>query len=280
MAQAACTRRVPGAQKNNVKGESEMDRRDFLKMTGAASVGLAALPVLGHVSVPPASAAGESGFTFVTVSRAATIEGVQHSLFIGGSGTFTAAEVQGGGDCFLHYDNAKQSGRVLGCGPWRATGILNYAPVVKCGPTQMYAGVLDLDIELTRIVPTPGVLQGRLRLICNDPRVAAPATGRPDGVTLQIPGTPFMPGGPGGPFLPLQPVEGLTMITGGPAEAAAFDKAWEGEFQRLHGRTPTPQDRGDRIWSLDFAARNGRPPTQEEWTARWKMLSSQSLIYS
>ena len=153
VAQAACTRRVPGAQKNNVKGESEMDRRDFLKMTGAASVGLAALPVLGHVSVPPASAAGESGFTFVTVSRAATIEGEQHYCYIGGSGTFTASEVQGGGDCFAHYENAKrglQNGRILGCGPWRATGILNYAPRVKCGPTQMYAGVLDLEVELTR----------------------------------------------------------------------------------------------------------------------------------
>lgn len=257
-----------------------MDRRDFLRRTGAASLGLAAMPVLQHVSARPALAAGESGFMFVTVSHAATIEGEQHYCYIGGSGTFTASEVQGGGDCFVHYENAKrglQNGRTLGCGPWRATRILNYAPRVKCGTTQMYAGVLDLEVELTRIVPTPGVLQGRLRLVCNIP-AAAPVTGRPDGVTLQILGTPFVTGGAGGPFLPLQPVEGLTMIMGGPAEAAAFDKAWEGEFQRLHDRTPTPQDRGDRIWSLDFAARHGRPPSEEEWAARWRLLQSQSLL--
>lgn len=250
-----------------------ISRRRFLKATGAGVISAAALPALQQMLAARASAASESGFTLVTTSRAATINGVQHYMFLGGSGSFSPSHVEGGGDCYLHYDNAKASGRVLACGTWSAKGVVNYAPVGRCGPTNMFSGILDLEIELAQIVPSPLVRPARLRIVCNDPRFAAPSTGQPDGVTLEVPATPFVSGEAGGPFLPLQPVIGLTMLSGGALESGALSRAWEEEFQKVHGRTPTPQDRGDRIWSLDFNARHGRGPSEAEWVARWTAVN-------
>lgn len=246
-----------------------MNRRNFLKASGASALGLLALPGLEHVwPAPSARAAGESSFYVVCVSKANTIDKVQHVAVVSGAGTFAGSWVQGGGS-LLHFDAAsKPPVTVIGVGTWTAKRVVNYAPAGIAGP--FAAGILDLEAEANVQAPAPVVLPFKLRVICN----LGPAnivTDQPEGVVVSVPGTPFVPGGPGGPFVPFEPPSGLTALAPG-SEAAAFDLAWEQEFQKVHGRMPSLQDRGDRLWSLDFQAHTGRAPGDGDWVAHWKEL--------
>jgi DMSO/TMAO reductase YedYZ molybdopterin-dependent catalytic subunit len=58
------------------------------------------------------------------------------------------------------------------------------------------------------------------------------------------------------------------VLIGGAGVAPAPD--WEAEFERVHGRKPTAEDRADRAWSLEFLRKNGRAPSQAEWEARYR----------
>ncbi|MBI2886166.1 MAG: hypothetical protein HYY02_03045 [Chloroflexi bacterium] len=254
-----------------------MDRREFLKTTGIGSLGLMALPTLHdlfELGAVAAAAAGESNFYVVAVSAAGTVDNVQHTVVVAGSGSFRLAHAEGGGMLqgggpFLHFDNAAPAPKpVIGAGTWTARRYVNYAPLGNAGPLQ--AGVLELLVDLNAQVPSPAVLPARLRIVCNI-GAANLLTGKPEGFVLAIPGTPFVQGGAAGPFRPLHPELGLTAFTPG-AEVGAFDAAWEQEFQRLHGGAPTAQDRADRLYSLEIFAREGRSPTEAEWLARWQRL--------
>lgn len=242
-----------------------MDRRSFLKTAGLGSLALASFPALHDALSGRALAAAKSGYYLVALSQAATIDKVQHFGVVSGAGSFTASEVDGGGS-FLHFDNAPPAPKpVIGAGTWVARRLVNFAPLGVA--TSLMAGILEMEVELLREVPSPAAFPAKLKIVCN----IGPAglqTGQPEGFFLTIPGSPFVEGGAGGPFKPLHPEVGLTAFSPG-VETAAFSTAWEQDFQRLHGRAPTPQDRADRIWSLDFAARNGRSPSDAEWYAHW-----------
>jgi len=205
------------------------------------------------------------------VSKANTLDRVQHLVAVSGSGTFSPSGVEGGGG-LLHFDNAPPPPKpVVGAGKWTAKRMVNYAPYGTAGP--FAAGILDLEAELNREIPSPAVIPFKLRIVCN----LGPAgiqTGHHEGLMISVPGTPFVKGGPGGQFMPLEPELGLTVFSPG-AEAAAYDAAWEAEFRAAHGgRAPTPQDRADRLWSTSFPPEHGRGPTDAEWLARWNELQA------
>ncbi len=259
-----------------------MDRRHFLKTVGAGSLGLAALPELRDLVAPSSVAAvghrRRSFFSFVSFSQANTLDGVQHRWGNQGAGTFSASGVEAWGS-FTHIDNAPSGTPkpVLAKGTWTAKRVVNFAPTGTYGT--ILASILDLDVEVNRIEPSPLVRPAKLRLVCNI-GPAGITTGQPEGWFLSIPGTPFTKTGPGGQYKPLDPIIGITHIgvdpaTGTGIEVVAFDPAWEQEFRAAHGgRAPTPQDRADRLWSLDFLALNGRGPTGEEWLAHWNELQA------
>jgi len=132
------------------------------------------------------------------------------------------------------------------------------------------AGILDLEVELVREVPSPAVIPATLRINCNLPGIP---TGLAEGYWLSIPGTPFVEGGAGGVFEPLEPNVGITIFSSG-VEFGAWDQAWRQEFERVHRRLPALEDRADRIWSLEFQARTGRAPGDAGWVPRWRTVAS------
>lgn len=252
-----------------------MDRRDFLKASGAGAIGLAALPMLENVIAPRSVAAighlRTSTFTFVAVSKANTLDKVAHTVVMSGYGSFSPSGVEGGGG-IGHFDFAPPAPKpVVAAGTWTAKRMVNYAPYGVAGP--FAAGILDLDAEANITVPSPSVVPFKLRIVCNlGP--AAILTGQPEGFFISIPGTPFVKGGVGGQFVPFHPELGLTAFTPG-AEVAAYTAAWEEEFRAAHGgRAPSAQDRADRLWSTDFIPRLGRGPTDAEWQAHWSELQA------
>jgi len=249
-----------------------MDRRDFLKATGLGSLGLMSLPALNDLLAKPAYAADtrESSFYIVAVSHANTVDKVAHTAVVAGSGTFTPGRIEGGGP-FLHFDGAAAPGaNVIAAGMWTAKRLANYAPLGVAGP--FTAGILELDVDLNREIPSPAVIPAKLKIVCNLGPVNL-LTGQPEGFAIAIPGSPFVSGQPGGPFVQLHPEVGLTAFSPGRAEAIAFEPAWEQEYQRAHGKAPTPQDRADRIWSLRLALQ-GEPPSDAQWVSHARELAS------
>lgn len=223
-----------------------MDRRNFLKTTGVASLGLAALTELHDLlTAAPVAAVGHrrtSIFTFVSLSKANTLDGVDHRLVAHGRGTFSPSGVEGGGG-FVHFDNAPAGTPkpVLAAGTWEAKRVVNFAPYGTA--SGVLAGILDMDVELNRADPSPAVIPAKLRLVCNI-GFAGISTGQLEGWFMSIPGTPFVKTGPGGQFKPLDPNVGLTVFTPG-IEVSALDPAWEQEFRAAHGgRVPAPQEIG------------------------------------
>ena len=250
-----------------------MDRRGFLKTSALASLGLAALPEL-HDLMAPASVAAighrrTSTFTYVCIVKANNLGAVQPRMAQYGSGTFSPSGVEGGGGTVL-FDNAPPAPKpIIGAGKWTAKRVVNYAPYGGVGP--LFAGILDLDVELSREIPSPAVIPFKLRIVCN----VGPAgiqTGLHEGIYVSIPGTPYVKGGAAGQLVPQEPEVGLTVFSPG-AEAAAYDPAWEQAFRDAHGgRAPTPQDRADRLWSTNYPPQFGRGPTDAEWLAHWNEL--------
>lgn len=71
-------------------------------------------------------------------------------------------------------------------------------------------------------------------------------------------------------ILPLAAALTLPTLASAEGMVGSTDMAWEHEFQMVHGRLPTDQDRADRAWSLDFAAKMGHAPTEADWIAHFE----------
>jgi hypothetical protein len=182
-----------------------MRRRDLLRTAGLGSIAAAGLPSLLQLTVSPVSAqSAETEFQFVGLSTAGMVGAVEHFIAATGNGTISGSTVDGGG-AFTHYDNAAVGlpKPILGSGTWRATRLLGYKEVGTFG--SLVAGVADIQVELTREMPEPATLTGRLHIVSN----LSPAgimSGEPSGYALSI----F--GGPVGPFRQ-RPNAGMTIFS-------------------------------------------------------------------
>lgn len=182
-----------------------MRRRDFLKgagAVGAGSIALAVAPSLLAVLPTPAHAAGQTGFRFHAISTGGTVEGVVHSIVMGGDGIITPDRAVGGGS-FVHFDNASGTPRtIIGTGTWKAGKVLDLDLIGSWGAFS--AGTVEMEVTLVPIGGAP--VEAVLFMICNI-GFAGLSTGLTEGYILTIPGAPFSP------FQPLTPNVGLTIFT-------------------------------------------------------------------
>ncbi len=188
-----------------------MDRRAFLKKAGLGSIALGSAPTLASLLAAPAWARsgsnGERHATVVAVSKADTVDGVDHTAALEGFVKFNpeAATASGSGS-FVHFDNAPAGTPkpILGCGRWEVERFVswNHDSGRYC---RINASILELVVDL---IPDSGdpTLDATLRLICNI-GPAGIATGKPEGFVLTIPDAPF------GSFRPFEPPVGLTHIS-------------------------------------------------------------------
>ncbi len=184
---------------------SRISRREFLRTAGLGSVALASLPVLGNGLAKPVWANGQTGFTFLDLSKAATLEGVDHRIVMSGDGRISNGEVEGGGS-FVHFDNASMVPKtIVASGTWKAKRLASFNQIGTYGA--FAAGILDVDLHLVREFPSRAVIPAGLKLVVNLAQFAGLSTGQDRGFTLTIPHAPF------GPFVPLTPPFGRTVFT-------------------------------------------------------------------
>lgn len=187
-----------------------MERRAFLKKAGLGSIALGSASGLASMLAIPASASdrkkGNRQSTFVAVSQAQTVGGVQHRVAMNGKVRFSPEKqrVSGGGS-FVHFNNAPPGTPkpILASGLWEAEEFISWDHNVGTYD-HINASILQLGITL---LPDGGVAtEAVLRLICNI-GPAGLSTGEEEGFVLTIPGALF------GPFRPLVPPLGLTHIS-------------------------------------------------------------------
>lgn len=180
---------------------SKLDRRSFLKRAGIGSIALGPLP--GLLAATPAGARGRAaGFNFTAISRAGTIGSVVHAVNMAGSGTIEEDDVEGGGH-FQHYDLASAPPRtIIAAGAWKAKRLVSFDPIGTWGV--ITAGVLVMQVQLRRTIPSRAVVAATLEVVCNVGS-AGLDTGQPEGFTLTVPGAPF------GAFVPIE--AGITVFT-------------------------------------------------------------------
>jgi hypothetical protein len=177
---------------------SSMNRRGFLRKAGLGAIALGSVPVLAETLATRAFADEETttGFIFAAVSIAPTIDGAVHTLVMDGAGTITPSNVEGGG-AFNHVNNASTAALprpFFAQGTWKAKRLVSFDNRGQYG--LFTAGVLTMDVELTRELPSRLVLPASLQIVCNIPFVPI-RTGKPEGFSLTIDGLAFLPSGMG-----------------------------------------------------------------------------------
>ncbi len=188
-----------------------MDRRAFLKKAGLGSIALGSAPALASILATPALAGnrgnGERHATFVALSKAETVDGVDHHAILEGRVSFNPeAGTATGGGMFLHFDNAPAGTPkpILECGKWETTRFVSWDH--DSGRfCRINSSILELGINLVPDSGEPAV-EATLRLICNI-GPAGITTGEREGFVLTIPDAPF------GSFRPLEPQVGVTHIS-------------------------------------------------------------------
>lgn len=183
-------------------GVKTTDRREFVKTLAIGGVAAVAAPtLLGSLSkVAMASGVSESegrpNFHFVVVSKT---RNSHDFVALAGDGTLAgdAKNVEGGG-LFTHFQpTPPKPFPIVGAGTWKAKKLRSFDLIGTYG--SLAAGVLDMDVDLVRDVPSKLVIPATMRMVCNlGP--AALNTGKGDeGVTLSVPsvGLEFEPQVPG-----------------------------------------------------------------------------------
>ncbi len=190
----------------------QINRREFLKKAAVGSAAAALLPsfVSGLAPIARAASAPEPmSFHFMAVSRASTVQGVEHRIAMSGNGLVSPGSIAAGGS-FTHYDNAglKDPKTILQSGDWKATGLVSFNLIGAWGNGPFSAGTVEMNVNLNRQFPSELVIPARLKVISNIGS-AGLTTGKPQGFTLAIPGVPY------GPFTPFtgKKKKGLVFIT-------------------------------------------------------------------
>jgi len=170
-----------------------MNRRGFLKKAGVGSIALGSLPILAQTLATRAAADEEqTGFIFAAVSKGPTIDGIVHTVVMDGSGMITPSNVEGGG-AFDHLNNAATAPfpkPFFAQGTWKAKRLVSFDVFGKYG--LFTAGVLTMDVELVRELPSRLVVPARLEIVCNIP-FAPIMTGKPEGFSLSVGDLQFHP---------------------------------------------------------------------------------------
>ena len=177
---------------------SSINRRGFLRKAGLGAIALGSVPVLAETLATRAFADEETttGFIFAAVSVGPTIDGVLHTVVMDGAGTITPSNVEGGG-AFDHLNNAATAGfprPFFAQGTWKAKRLVSFDVFGKYG--LFTAGVLTMDVELRRELPSRLVVPASLQVVCNVPFVPI-LTGKPEGFSLTVDGLAFHPSGMG-----------------------------------------------------------------------------------
>jgi hypothetical protein len=173
-----------------------MNRRGFLKKAGVGTIALGSLPILAETLATRAAADEEqTGFIFAAVSKGPTIDGIVHTVVMDGSGMITPSNVEGGG-AFDHLNNAATAPfpkPFFAQGTWKAKRLVSFDVVGKYG--LFTAGVLTMDVELVRELPSRLVIPARLQIVCNIP-FAPLKTGKEEGFSLTFDDLEFEPNVP------------------------------------------------------------------------------------
>jgi hypothetical protein len=173
-----------------------MNRRGFLQKAGVGTIALGSLPILAETLATRAAADEEqTGFIFAAVSKGPTIDGIVHTVVMDGSGMITPSNVEGGG-AFDHLNNADTAPfpkPFFAQGTWKAKRLVNFDVVGKYG--LFTAGVLTMDVELVRELPSRLVIPARLQIVCNIP-FAPLKTGKEEGFSLTFDDLGFEPNVP------------------------------------------------------------------------------------
>jgi hypothetical protein len=176
---------------------ASMNRRMFLKRAGVGSIALGSLPILAETLAPRASADEETtmNFIFAAVSKGPTIGDVVHTLVMDGAGMITPSHAEGGG-AFDHLNNAPSAPfpkPFIAQGTWKAKELVSFIPFGTYG--LFTAGVLTMDVELVRELPSRLVVPATLEIVCNIPFVPI-ITGKPEGFSLRVGDLQFVPNVP------------------------------------------------------------------------------------
>jgi hypothetical protein len=174
------------------KPSTGMNRREFLKKAGIGSIALASLPAFANALATPALADGQTNFHFTAVSLGPSGPNLLHTLVMAGDGKINPAQVEGGGS-FNHVNNAASlpfPKPLLASGTWKAKRLVSWNPIGTYG--LFAAGVLEMEVDLVREIPSPAVIPATLEVVCNIPFVPL-LTGKHEGFTLTVDGLQFTP---------------------------------------------------------------------------------------
>src|SRR5437660_1753288 len=145
-----------------------MDRRDFLKQAGIASVASASL--LGALADPAKADAGQIAFHFAGLGYD-TANPTGDQLIMAGGGRFnpsgSAAE---GGGCYQRYNTGAPGfpKPILEAGSWRAGRLISWTPVPGNNPYGVTAaGIAVMSVRLSP-VGAPAY-PATLKIVCNIP---------------------------------------------------------------------------------------------------------------
>jgi hypothetical protein len=123
------------------------------------------------------------------------MDGVLHTLVMNGAGMITPSHAEGGG-AFDHLNNAATAPfpkPIIAQGKWHAKRLVSFDVVGTYG--LFTAGVLTMDVELVRELPSRLAVPATLQIVCNIP-FAPLMTGKPEGFSLNVDGLQFHPNVP------------------------------------------------------------------------------------
>ena len=167
---------------------------------GAGAAGFA-----GAFGIPAAvfadeGAPGHMNLHFAAVSKASSA-GAKGVVLMAGDGRFTSSNIEAHG-IFEHVDTTTpKPNTILNAGTWKATGSASFTSFGAYGV--QVAGILTMNVDLVRDIPSPSVMPATLTVVCNIP-FAPHITGKDEGFSLDA---PF------GSFEPQSPTVGITIFS-------------------------------------------------------------------
>jgi hypothetical protein len=189
--------------------DERLDRQRFLRRAGLGSIALASLPALTDNAFAAAQTFGQPVFFhYYSLSKAAVVNGVAHAVAMSGSGRVTHNDVLASGS-YTHFDLAAAVPKpAITSGTWKAKRFLSLHLTGTWGT--LAGGVLDMEIELQQVSPSPAVIPATLEIVANIGSADLFVAGKDVGFTLTIPGADYGPFESFGPF-PL--AEGLAVFS-------------------------------------------------------------------
>ncbi len=211
-----------------------MNKRSFKKKAAVGSAAFLAVLMLVSTIPSPAWAEPQTNFHLVANSRVTdrTVSpAVTHVLGVSGTGIVDGSQVSGGGSFFHFLFNVSAATgkpgpppwQLVASGTWKAKRAISFKMIGTYGV--IAAGVLEMEVDLLREVPSPAVIPAILKIICNLApanlfNVGPDGSRLPEGFIGSIPGTDFVEGGKIGPFVPYD--SGLTTYTMRPELVASL----------------------------------------------------------